>query len=178
MPFVWLTAIATLYEFISSVLLKINTTYWSQLYSLLAFVTLYYFFFKLFQPKYKNTFWAFLALLVITYGISFFFWTDKSTFISRMINRIPVTLFVLTFSFFWYKNLNKKRGIYNPLQHSDFYFVSGFSVYYASTFFLFLLSSNLFNSNLYFYNYWLVNILATFVLRILLIIGVWKLKQD
>lgn len=177
-PFVWLTALATLYEFIGTVLLKINTTYWSQLYSFLAFLTLYYFFFKLFRPNYKNAFRIYFILFTIIFCISFFFWTDKNTFITRAINRIPLTLFVLTFSFFWFKELFKKMKIQNPWQNADFYFVSGFAIYYSSTFFLFLLGSFIFNSNVYFYDYWLVNIIATLILRIFLIIGVWKMKQD
>ena len=177
-PFVWLTALATLYELVGTVLLKLNTAYWFQIYSFLEIVTLGYFFFKLFQPKYKTVFQVFLVLLIVAYCVSFFFWGEKSKLIPNAINKTSVTLFVLAFSFLWYKTLYGKREIYNPLQQSVYYFVLGFSIYYAGTFFLFLLSSPIFNSNLYFYNYWLVNILATFILRILLITGVWKLKQD
>jgi len=43
-PFIWLTALATLYEFIGTGLFQINTAYWFQLYSLLELITLYYFF--------------------------------------------------------------------------------------------------------------------------------------
>lgn len=177
-PFIWLTAIATLYEFIGTRILKFNATYWSQLYSLLEFSTLYYFFFRLFLPKYKTTFWLFLILLVATYSFSFFLWTDKSTFIPKAINKTPLTFFVLTFSFLWFKDLFKKMEIQNPWQNADFYFVSGFSVYYSSTFFLFLLGNFIFNSNVYFYDYWLINIMATLILRTSLIIGVWKMEQD
>ncbi len=174
--FIWLTAFATLYEFFGSVILKINTSYWWQLYSLLEFITLYYFFFKLFQPKYKTTFWVFLVLLVTKYGFSYIFWNE--IFISTAINKIPLTIFVLTFSFLWFKELFKKMEIQNPWQNANFYFVSGFSVYYSSTFFLFLLGNSIFNSNIYFYDYWLINIMATLILRTFLIIGVWKMKQD
>lgn len=177
-PFIWLTAVATLYEFIGTVLLKINTTYWSQLYSLLEFLALFYFFFKLFKPSYKNLFRIFLILLLIAYCTSFFFWTDKNSFITRAINKVPVTLFVLTFSFFWVRQLFHKMRISDPLQNPGFYFVSGFSVYYSSTIFLFLLSRFIFDSSLYFNDYWLINIMATLILRTSLIIGVWKMKQD
>jgi hypothetical protein len=170
--------LATLYEFIGTVLFKINTTYWSQLYSFLAFLTLYYFFFKLSRPNYKNAYHIFFILFIIIFCISFFFWTDENTFITRAINRIPLTLFVLTFSFLWFKELFKKMEIQNPWQNANFYFVSGFSIYYSSTFFLFLLGNLIFNSNIYFYDYWLINVMATLILRTFLIIGVWKMKQD
>lgn len=177
-PFVWLTALATLYEFIGTVLLQIKTSYWFQVYSFLEIVTLSYFFFKLFQPKYKTAFRVFLVLLLTTYGFSFFFWDENAGLIPKAINKIPLTLFVLTFSFLWFKELFKKMEIQNPWQNTDFYFVSGFSVYYSSTFFLFLLGNFIFNSNIYFYDYWLINVMATLILRTFLIIGVWKMKQD
>lgn len=177
-PFVWLTALATLYEFIGTVLLQIKTSYWFQVYSFLEIVTLSYFFFKLFQPKYKTAFRVFLVLLLTTYGFSFFFWDENAGLIPKAINKIPLTFFVLSFSFLWFKELFKKMEIQNPWQNTDFYFVSGFSVYYSSTFFLFLLGNFIFNSNIYFYDYWLINIMTTLILRTFLIIGVWKMKQD
>lgn len=177
-PFIWLTAFATLYEFIGTGLLEIKTSYWFQLYSLLEIATLFYFFFKLFKTKNKIALGIFLVLLVTIYGFSFFFWIQNSSFIPNTINKTPLTLFILIFSFLWFKELFKKMEVQNPWQNAYFYFVSGFSVYYSSTFFLFLLASLIFNSNVYFYDYWLINIIATFILRTSLIIGVWKMKQD
>lgn len=171
-PFIWLTALATLYELIGTRLLKLNTTYWFQLYSLLEFIALYYFFFKLFQPKYKTVFRLFLILLVITYFFSFFFWNENSSLIPKAINKTPVTLFVMVFCFICFKNYLGKT----EKQSSVFYFILGFSVYYSSTFFLFLWSNFIFYSNLYFYDFWIINILATLILRIFLIAGVWKMK--
>lgn len=177
-PFIWLTAFATLYEFIGTGLLEIKTSYWFQLYSFLEIVTLFYFFFKLFKTKYKTTFGIFLVLLVTTYSFSFFYWNENSGLISNAKNKASITFFVLTFSFLWFKELFKKMEIQNPWQNADFYFVSGFLLYYSSTFFLFMLGGFIFNSNVYFYDYWLINIIATLILRTLLIIGVWKMKQD
>lgn len=177
-PFIWLTAFATLYEFIGTGLLEIKTSYWFQLYSFLEIITLSYLFFKLFQPKYKTAFWVFLVLLLTTYSFSLFFWDENAGLIPKAINEVPLTLFVLTFSFLWFKELFNKMEIQSPWQDTDFYFVSGFSVYYSSTFFLFLLGNFIFNSNIYFYDYWLINVMATLILRTFLIIGVWKMKQD
>jgi hypothetical protein len=177
-PFIWLTALATIYEFAGTVLLKINTSYWFQVYSFLEVIILYYFFFRLFQTKYKIAFGVFLILLLITYGFSFFLWSENSGLITKAINKVPITFFVLTFSFLWFKELFYKMEIQNPWQNANFYFVTGFMLYYSSTFFLFLLASFLFKSNVYFYDYWLINIVATIILRTSLIIGVWKMKQD
>lgn len=177
-PFVWITALATLYEFVGTGLFKFNTSYWFKIYSFLEIVSVYYFFLKLFKPKYKKIVQGFLILLIITCIYSFFYWNKDEGLILIATNKSPLTLFVLTFSFLWFKELFYKMEIQNPWQNANFYFVSGFLLYYSSTFFLFLLASFLFKSNVYFYDYWLINIVATIILRTSLIIGVWKMKQD
>lgn len=178
MPFVWLTFIATLYEYIGTSILKINVAYWFQLYSLLEFLTIYYFFQKIFCSTYKKVFQIFIGVLLLAYCCSFLFWNENTIFISEAVNRIPLTLFVFTFSYIWFKELFQKMEIENPLDNSSFYFVSGLAIYYSGTSILFLISSIIFESNLYFYNFWTVNVLATLFLRIFLIIGVWKMERE
>lgn len=177
-PFVWLTAAATLYELIGTVILRINATYWFQLYSLLCFCALYYFFSRLLDRQYKKLFGFFLAVFIITYSASFFFFDKKNTFISTAINEPLLTLFVLVFSFLWFKKLFEKVDIPNLWQDADFYFVSGLMIYHSGTFFFFLIGGSIFSSNAYFYDYWMVNIVAIIVLRIFISMGVWKMKQN
>lgn len=64
----------------------------------------------------------------------------------------------------------------NLWKYDNFYYVFGIFIYFSVTFCLFLLSKLIFESSGYAYDYWLANILATLGLRILLIIGVWKMK--
>ena len=175
-PFIWTTALATIYEFVGTLLLKINATYWFQLYSLLELAALYYFFYKLFTSRYINILRVFAALLVIAYFISFCFWSTGTNFASRPLNAVSITSFTLIFSFLWFRDLFREMDIANPWQESTFYFVSGFSIYYSSTFLLFLLSNFIFNSSMYFNDYWLINVMATLILRTCLIVGVWKMK--
>ncbi|MDP2160377.1 hypothetical protein [Flavobacterium sp.] len=186
-PFIWLTAIASAYEFVGTHLLKINTAYWFQLYPLLSFLSLHYFFSRLLKPLYKIAFKISLVLFVIVYGISFFYWSENNKLISSAINRSFITLFVLTFSSVWLKNLFYKLKNLDPFEKIEipnlwqsevFYFVAGMAIYYSTTFFLFLSSNFIFDSNMYFYDYWFVNVIATLIFRIFLIIGVWKMKQD
>ena len=174
-PFIWITFIATLYELLGSLILKINIDYWYQAYSLVEFLTVFYFYFKLFQPRFKTVFWLFFALLVVIYGISFYCWVESS-FIALAINTIPLTFLVLFFSFRWVIDLFKSDEIQNLWENPVFYFVAGFYIYYLVTMPLFLMSSFIFDSNLYFYDFAIVNIMATLILRILLTIGVWKTK--
>lgn len=175
-PFVWITAIATLYELIGSIILKINIDYWYQIYSPLEFLTVFYFYFKLFEPRFKTVFYFFLFLLVIIYGISFYFLTRYSSFIALALNTIPLTLFVLLGTFWCVRDLFRSDEIQNLWQNPTFYFVSAFYIYYLVTMPLFLMSSFIFDSNLYFYDFAIVNIMATLILRILVTIGVWEMK--
>lgn len=175
-PFIWLTVFAVIYELAGTLVLKINTTYWFQLYSFLEIITLYLFYYRLLKPSYKVVFRLFLFLMVIMYCVSFYFWSADSNFTSKAINTVPVTLFVFMFSVLWFRELFRKMDLSNPWQEPAFYFVTGFSVYYSGTFFLFLLSNAISDSNVYFYDYWFVNILATLIFRIYLIVGAWKMQ--
>lgn len=177
MPFLWLTAVATFYEFFGSVLLKINTSYWFQLYPLLSFLALYYFFVRLLQPNFKILSRFFLLLFALVYALSFYYYSQNNRFISSAINRSSITIFVFVFSWLWFRNLFEKMDIPNLWKKDALYFIVGLTIYYSSTFFLFLSSIFILNSNLYFYDFWLVNVIATLVLRILLCLGVWKMKQ-
>lgn len=184
-PLVILVALGTLYEFVGTKLLKINTLYWFQLYPLIEFCALYYFFLNI-LPECKKVLKMFLPFAVILYIVSFIYLNNESRLISLAINRSFLSIFVLFFSLIWLKNLSDKLNNISPFENVEipnlwqsdtFYFVSGLAIYYATTFFLFLSSSLIFDSNLYFYDFWLVNVLATLIFRIFLIIGVWKMKQ-
>lgn len=177
-PFIWVTAIATLYEFIGTVLLQINTAYWFQFYSLLELGSLYYFFYKLIKPQYKRWYQIFLILFILVYIFSFFYWGEYNALVSKTINKTLMTLFVFLSSFLWIKKLFEKMHIPILWKNAEFYFISGLIIYYSGTFLLFLLSDFIFNSNLYFYDYWLINVLATLILRLFLIIGVWNMNRD
>lgn len=176
LPFVWLTLIATLYEGIVTLIFQINTAYWSQIYSFLEILAVYYFYKRLFQNKYRGVFILFLIAMLFTYGISFLFWDENSKFLSKAINKVPLTFFVLGCSFIYFKKTLKQTSLVNPWQDPIYYFVVGFSIYYSSTFFLFLQSKHIFTSIYYSNDYWLINIIATLVLRFFLTIGVWKMR--
>ena len=177
--FIWLTAIAVVYEFVGTLLLKKTTTYWFYLYDLLEFIALYYFFYKIFQKRYKPLLYAFGGLFTVAYLLSSLHLDKFNALKAITLNSIPTVIFVLTCCGLWFKNLFDKADVPNLWQNTHFYFVSGFIIYYSSTFFLFLLSNSIFSSeNLYIYDYWFVNVVATLILRIFMIIGVWKVKPD
>jgi len=174
-PFIWLTAFATVYEFIGTIVLEISSNYWFQLYSLLEFAAIYYFYFKLIQPKFNLFFKGTLLLFLLSYILSFL---PNGHFIAGSINKTITPLFVITSSTLWIRKLFMEMSIPNLWKNSEFYFVASFLLYYTSTFFFFLLSDSIFNLNTNFYDYWLVNIIAALIFRILLSIGAWQMKSN
>ena len=175
-PFIWLTFLATLYEGQVLLFSKINLTYWSEIYSLAEFVSVFYFYFKLFQPRFKVIFRLIFIFLIINYGISFYCLEEYSVFIAKAVNRIPLTFLVLLGSYWWVRDLFKNEEVQNLWQNPTFYFMSAFYIYYLVTMPLFLMGSIIFTTNLYFYDFAIINVIATLILRTLLIIGVWKMN--
>jgi len=171
--FIWVTAVATLYEFFGTEILKINTAYWFQLYSGLEMISLFYYFFHLYRLRYKKILYFFAVVLISTYLISFLYWNEEHKGLTLAVNTFSISLFVFFFSFCYFKDLLDDTKI-DLWKKPSFYYTVGLSIYHASTFLLFLFSSYFFKNGDY--NYWLVNIIATLILRILLIIGVWKTK--
>lgn len=178
LPFIILTAIASIYELVFTSFLKIISSHWFQIYDFLEFFALVYFFMKIFEQKQKDILFLFAFIFLISFGISIYFWEVDNSLVSKGINSITTTLLVFTAIFIWFKNEFQKLEIAIIWQNAKFYFISGFLIYYASTIFLFIASNFIFkNENLKFEDYWFLNIIATFILRTFLIIGTWKELQ-
>lgn len=185
MPFIGLTAIASFYEYFGTIVLRITTIYWSQLYQILSILAVLYFFYKVLSSKYLIVIKILFFIFLIVYATSFSY-LNIGIFDSTSLNRVPITTSVFLLSILWFKELFDKLTHYTPfdkrefrnlLESEDFYFVAGLFTYYLTTFFLFLSRNTIYESDLYFYDYWLINILATLVLRLFLIISVWKMKK-
>src|SRR5690606_10662021 len=111
---------------------------------------------------------------IVSYILSCF---PAGYFIGSSITKTMTPLFVITGSTLWIRKLFIEMTIPNLWKNAKFHFVSGFLLYYTSTFFFFLLSDMIsLNSN--FYDYWMVNIIAAFIFRILLSIGTWQMKSN
>lgn len=175
-PFVWITAIATLYEYFGTEVLYINSTYWFQLYSFLEIVFLFYYFYRIFGSKYKKSLYSMLAVLLITYIISCFFWSDKSSNIPLAINACSVSLFVFIFAFLHFNSLMTEET--SVWKQPNFLFTVGFSLYYSATLLLFVFCEYLDRTTSNLDEYWIINIFALLVIRILLIIGTWKMQAE
>lgn len=176
LPFLLLVAISSIYEFVFTLLLRIDVRIWFTVYNLFSFVAIFYFFHKIYYPKYKLIFIFFLLLFLASLPITFFIDIGLYQFlIKQSISSGLITLFTVIMSILWFMNIFRKMEIPNLWKSPVFYYVSGLLIYHSSTFFLDLLSNTLFkNDKENFIDYWAINIIANLVLRLLLSIGVWK----
>jgi hypothetical protein len=177
LPFLIVVFLASVYELIGTVILKISVEYWYLVYKTLAFIGLHYYFYILLNKKHISLFFIYILGFIT---LLFLFLTVLKDIIYLEISayfNMFQTLIVLTFSILWFRRLFIKLDEEDLTKNPNFYFVSGFIICYCGTVFLFLMSSSLYaqdKSN--FHYYWLLNILLNFILRSLLIIGVWKAR--
>lgn len=54
-PFIWITAIASIYEILNTNVFIVNAAYWFQIYPFLEIIGLYYFFSKVFKEKLQSS---------------------------------------------------------------------------------------------------------------------------
>ena len=172
-PFIWITALATLYEFFGTELLHINSTYWFQLYTILEIGCLFYYFHHILKQWHQKLLYFTLALVLTGYVISCFFWSTESNLVPLAINACSISLFVFIFACLHFNMLMKRET--DLWKQPNFYFTAGFAIYYACTLLLFLLSTELYKTE-HRIDPWLINILAGIILRTLLITGTWKMK--
>lgn len=178
-PFVWLLALATVYEIVGTFIFKLNTSYWFQVYTPLEILAIYYYYRKILPGKYGLYFKIALFLLGMVYLVScFFIWGPESKLSSTLVNQVPLTIFVIIGSFLWFRELFRHMNIENLWKSPHFYFVASFLIYYASTFFLFLFSVVIFKQSGSFREYWIVNIIAALVARVLVSVGLWMVKSN
>lgn len=173
---VLLFLIASLYEAIVSLILKVNVIVWFQVYSLLEFIALFYLFINLSNYRPKVYFYVFLGIFIIVYLLSFRFLTNEFFLVSKTINKVFVTIFVIVSSFVLIRENFTQKTRVKLLNRPSFYIVIGLLGYYTTTISLFIFSSYRIDSKLFFLQYWLINILASLALRIVISIGIWKIK--
>ena len=177
--FSWLIIISSLYELIGTYWLQIDTKYWFQLYSLLEFLALYYYFSYKSRYKNKNIFRFFLILFILVYVVLLFNWSESNSLFRKAITKVVTTSFVLIAFGLWVKNFFEEKIISNLFNTSDFYSLSGIIIYFSSTFITFLSANYIFyNTSANLNDYWIIIKCSTIVFRILISISVWKMKQN
>lgn len=175
-PLILLIACSSIYEYLGSVVLHLNVIPWFQIHSLLEFLALFYLFKNLIGNRPRWFFTTYLGLFLLFYIDSFFLLETESALVSKSLNKLFMTLFVISCSFLWVKQILDQKVILKLHQNGSFYIVIGLFFYYSTTISLFILSNYLYKNALSFNDYWLVNIISSLILRILLSIGVWKMN--
>jgi len=178
-PFVTAVFIASLYELVGSLLLKIDVEYWFSIYGLLAFSSIHYFFYNLLQKRFKKIFIVLTVVFFLFFLLSILFRTSFDFLTINSFFKAYQTIIILLFSIIWFKRIFENLEVVNLFDSPAFYFVSGLLIYYCGSVFLFLAASAIYASDKSnFQYYWLLNIILNLVLRTLLIIGIWKARQE
>lgn len=176
-PFLWLLFIGSIYEIVFSTILLVSVGPWIRAYYLFEFVTLYYFFRKLFVNRYRLVLNSFLIVFVISWIVSLFFWGKVHRLKIDGYLSIQESLLVFTFVLIWFKQLFKGTEFVPLWQTPLFYFLTGFLFYFGGTVFVNLLIDDIFKITGLISKYWLVSVLLNIAMRILLCIGVWKATE-
>jgi hypothetical protein len=176
-PFITLTFVSSLYELFGSLIFGWNVSYWFVFFEILAFLCIYYFYFEILQKQFLK---LFLLTLFLFLGFCFYlslnFKIEDFFIVSSYLDTFT-TLFILFFTIIWFRKLILDASIENLMENSTFYFISGFILYYFGTLFLFLISNYLHKFDaLSLQSYWVVNIMFNLILRILLLVGLWKAR--
>lgn len=174
-PLIGLMTVASGYELICSYYLKINSDYWFQIYTLLEFLVIFYFFKSIFNQRLKRYLVVYLSLFLLVYLYTFLFVFPFDMLQSKAIGKVGVSLFVFAGTFYWLAQLFSSRTVVKPYNKPVFYFIIGLFMYYLNTIFFFVLVQHVYSLNLYLYDYWIVNVIASLIFRITLILGVWKM---
>lgn len=175
-PIIALIAFSSIYEYVVIIQLQMKVTHWYQIHSLFEFLAVFYLFKNLITQRPRWFFIIGLGLFLVVYILSFIYLNNEMILVSKSLNKSYMTLFVISCSFLLVKQVFDQKLIMRLYQGGTFFIVMGLFFYYSTTISLFVLSNYLYKSELFFYDYWLVNIIASLILRILLSIGVWKMN--
>jgi len=176
-PFIWLTLIGSLYEPIVTIAMGKDSMYWFRVYNVAEFLCLYYFFRNVVQKKYLLLFGSFFFFFILSSLMVVIL--DVGQLRVESIYAPFIFLFVLTFSALWFRDTSRNDMLLAKFAKSNLIFICGFLLYYSGTLFFYLLSEVILvdSKTIGYYDYWLVNIIATLILKIFLIGGVWSGKK-
>jgi len=153
---------------------RIDYRIWFKIYSLLEFLCLCYYFMIL-MPQLKRFFKILLALFGLLYLFTVWLWVYRGDAQTDSLLCILETVLVYAGSISWFRGLFTNPDEIALLNNADFYFVSGFILYFSGTLFLFLMTDFVFTQQQAGSN-WYINILLGLLLNVILSIGAWKTK--
>ena len=174
-PFLWLIVISNIYEVICTRILYINSAAWFRLYLILEFLVVAHYFYRLLGRRCTAFFVSAAAVFIIAFIILGIYWKTIDSFMGDAVLSVIEIIFVYVCSIMWFKDIFINVEEDSLLQSPSFFFVSGFVIYLSGTIFLFLMANMLRKTeSVDFQSIWMLNIIFNIILRILLIIGIWK----
>jgi hypothetical protein len=179
-PFVIVVFIASIYELIFSLFLKVNVTNWFMIYDVLAFGSILFFFFKLLKNQTKSLFLVviliFSVLFVLLYNNLSVYYSFHYLVKNSILNAFQ-SISILGFTILWFRKIFNELEEDNLFRNPNFYFVSGLNVCYSGTVLLYFLSNYIHvNDPKAFNDFWILNIGLNIFLRTSLIVGIWKAR--
>lgn len=173
LPFVTLVFFSSAYEMATSQI-DYNTAYWFRLYGFLEFMVLFYYYYKINRNDTKYLLKG-LVLYLSIYAFLLFIWDLNTFYKTEALLTIYEFVFALVGTVLWFRKVFGELKESSLLSSPDYYFISGFLLYFAGTFFLFLTSDYLYkNVTNQFLDYWNLNLVFCGISRMLLIVGIWK----
>lgn len=173
LPFIILLALSTVYEFVFTLLLKLNVNFWFSFYLLLEFYTLSYFFLKL--SANKILWYTFSVAYLFLFSVLYLYRNDYNELVLDGYLSVFTFVTILIYSIFLFLKIADRLEHGNLVKAHLFYYVGGMLLYLAGTLFLFIMSDIIYlKSHKDFQDFWLLNVLFSFIFRVLIIIGIWK----
>lgn len=177
-PMIFLVSFGSIYEYVFTFILQIDSKYWFRFYDLISFIFISYYFKSILGKENYKYIYITNVIYLIFYFSLFIFWNTKTSLHTSSYLSALQTVFILIFSILWFIDSFKNLEHDSLLKKPHFYFVSGLVLYYSGTIFLFLMSSVIFEKERAFIlEYWMLNIFFNFIFRVLLLVGIWKAVQ-
>ena len=177
-PMIFLVSFGSIYEYVFTFILQIDSKYWFRFYDLISFIFISYYFKSILGKENYKYIYITNVIYLIFYFFLFIFWNTKTSLHTSSYLSALQTVFILIFSILWFIDSFKNLEHDSLLKKPHFYFVSGLVLYYSGTIFLFLMSSVIFEKERAFIlEYWMLNIFFNFIFRVLLLVGIWKAVQ-
>ncbi len=175
-PYMWLTALAGIYEVVVTKWLFVDSTAWFRIFSLLEVSTLLYFFNRI-VSGFRPFFWISLLVYMSAFTYMLIKFEEFDIQDADQVLVLITTLIVYVYGIGWFRQKFMHPKDESLLQSGTFYIISGLLIYFSATIFLFLSAKLIYHNHKELYmQYWTFNIFMVSLTRLIFTIGVWKAR--
>ena len=174
LPFIILLGIWNIYDSLFFKQVGLGSTISFRIYGFLEFYTLFYYFKKI-NSKYRLALNSVGVAYFLSHLMLLFYWKQIPSLVAESYLMTFEIVLVYLFSCTWFIQQFKMQD-YQPLKwNPDFYFVSGLILYFSGIYVLTLYANTIIENNIsHFPDYWNLMIACNIVLRLFILIGLWK----